>query len=52
MTVALDPALFRPVDVADVVADVSKMQAETGWTPHVPLSQSLDDTLAYWREHD
>ena len=52
VTVAVDPALFRPVDMPDVVADVSKLRAETGWTPHVPLAQSLDDTLAYWREHD
>ncbi len=52
VTVTVDPALFRPVDVPDVVADVTRLQGETGWTPRVPLAKSLDDTLAYWREHD
>lgn len=52
VTVTVDPALFRPVDVPDVVADATRLQGETGWTPRVPLAKSLDDTLAYWREHD
>ncbi|MGL4419497.1 MAG: NAD-dependent epimerase/dehydratase family protein, partial [Gemmataceae bacterium] len=31
------------------LANISKMQALTGWKPHIPLKQSLADILADWR---
>lgn len=33
----------------DPIADSSKLQRATGWTPHVALDQTLADTLAWWQ---
>ena len=48
--VVTDPAKLRPIDVPIIQADISKLQAVTGWAPKIPLSQTLEDTLAYWRD--
>lgn len=40
---------LRPADARVLIADCSKLKAATGWTPQIPLEQSLRDTLAYWR---
>jgi len=40
-----DPELMRPVDLPVLRGDASKLTAATGWTPEVPLTQSLSDLL-------
>lgn len=45
-----DPAKLRPVEVPILVGDASKLKNLTGWTPQIPLDQTLRDTLTYWRE--
>lgn len=47
--IVIDPARLRPNDVPIVVGDHTRLTADTGWTPHVPLEQTVDDLLAYWR---
>jgi len=47
--VAQDPARLRPSDTPVVVCDASKFRAQTGWTPTIPLEQSLRDILDDWR---
>ena len=32
-----------------VVGDASRITRELGWVPTIPLEQTLDDLLAYWR---
>ena len=49
MRLAADGELLRPVDVAEVRGDPSKLHDATGWRPEVPLEQTLDDLLDYWR---
>ena len=44
-----DPARFRPVDIPLIEADISRIRAETGWEPHIPLDLALRETLNYWR---
>ncbi len=34
----------------DPIADVSRLQACTGWRATLPLEQTVGDTLAWWRE--
>jgi GDP-4-dehydro-6-deoxy-D-mannose reductase len=46
-----DPARHRPVDLFRLVADPSKLRDATGWTAEIPIEQTLDDMLAYWREN-
>ncbi len=48
--VETDPAKFRPVDLPVMEADIRKLQADTGWTPQIPLEQTLKETLDAWRE--
>jgi len=40
---------MRPADVPDLRGDATKIRLDTGWSPEVPIEQTLSDTLAYWR---
>ena len=41
----IDPALQRPVDNPISVGDASRLHAATGWTPDIPLDQTLSELL-------
>ncbi len=43
-----DPAKFRPIDIPRIEADISKIK-NIGWSPEIPLKQSVLDTLDYYR---
>ena len=43
--IVTDPTLFRPTDQAPVL-DCSRLRADTGWTPGLPLARTLADILA------
>lgn len=45
-----DPARFRPNDTPLVLGDHSRLTADTGWAPQIPLPQTVDDLLGYWRQ--
>lgn len=47
--VEVDEEKLRPVDVPIIEADISKLQARTGWKPEITLDQTIIDVLAYWR---
>ena len=44
-----DPGRFRPNDVPLVLGDATRASVDLGWAPVIPLAQTLDDTLSYWR---
>ena len=48
--VETDPARFRPLDAPLNVADVTKLRESVGWTPEIPVRDTVRDTLNYWRE--
>jgi GDP-4-dehydro-6-deoxy-D-mannose reductase len=48
--VKVDSARFRPHDVPLLLGDSTRLRTELGWAPTVPLDQSLDDILQYWRQ--
>jgi GDP-4-dehydro-6-deoxy-D-mannose reductase len=48
--VRTDPARLRPVDEPILVGDIGKLQAATGWQPHIGMEQIVAELLAYWRE--
>lgn len=50
ITVQVDPARLRPVDIPIIEADISRLSRDTGWKPAIPLEQTLGDTLCYWRK--
>jgi GDP-4-dehydro-6-deoxy-D-mannose reductase len=45
MRLEFDPARARPVDLPVLRGDNSKLRAATGWTPEIPLDQTLADVL-------
>ena len=52
ITTRVDPALYRPADHPLIVGDRTRITSELGWAPIVPLEQSLDDLLDYWRRRE
>jgi GDP-4-dehydro-6-deoxy-D-mannose reductase len=48
--VEIDPARSRPTDLPEVRGDATKLQATTGWTPTIPLEQTLADALEAARQ--
>ena len=50
VSVIQDPALFRPNDPPVLVGDHTRLTADTGWTPAIPIEQTVDDLLVYWRD--
>jgi len=48
--VQVHPGKLRKTDVPLLLGSNSKLVAETGWSPRIPIEQTLRDLLAYWRE--
>jgi GDP-4-dehydro-6-deoxy-D-mannose reductase len=49
VSVAVDPALYRPIDVPVVLGSYGRLHHELGWAPEIPMERTLDDLLEYWR---
>jgi GDP-4-dehydro-6-deoxy-D-mannose reductase len=49
IAVKTDPSRYRPNDTPLLVGDPSRLRDELGWIPAIPLEQTLDDLLEYWR---
>ena len=44
-----DPSRMRPSDTPVICCDHSRLTADTGWEPELPLEDILSDTLTYYR---
>jgi len=49
IAVRRDPARYRPHDAPLVLGDRSRLSSELGWTPRIPIEQTLTDLLDHWR---
>jgi GDP-4-dehydro-6-deoxy-D-mannose reductase len=49
LRVTTDSARMRPSDTPVVLGDASRLERETGWSPSMPIEQTLADLLDYWR---
>jgi GDP-4-dehydro-6-deoxy-D-mannose reductase len=49
VSVQQDPARLRPSDNPVVLGDPSRIIADTGWRPQIPIETTLADLLAWWR---
>lgn len=49
VTVKIDPARYRPNDMPVLLGNPSRLRDELGWTAEIPLEQTVDDLLEYWR---
>lgn len=47
--VFVDPEKLRPIDVPIIEADITKLQACTGWEPKISLDTTIQETLDWWR---
>jgi GDP-4-dehydro-6-deoxy-D-mannose reductase len=47
--VKVDPSRLRPSDDPVIRGDRSRIAGETGWTPEIPIEQTLRDLLDDWR---
>jgi len=47
--ITVDSDRLRPSDVPVVQGDASRIRAEIGWSPKIPVEQTLSDTLEWWR---
>jgi GDP-4-dehydro-6-deoxy-D-mannose reductase len=47
-----DPTKMRPSDVPVQCGSHTQLTADTGWHPQIPLEQTVDDVLAWWRQQD
>jgi GDP-4-dehydro-6-deoxy-D-mannose reductase len=45
-----DPSRYRPNDLPIVHGDPTRIREELGWTPVIPLEQTIDELLDFWRE--
>lgn len=47
--VEVDPARLRPSDNPVILGSHARLTADTGWTPAIPIEQTLAELLEYWR---
>lgn len=47
--IKVDKERIRPSDVTLQIPDSTKFRKATGWSPQIPFSQTLKDTLEFWR---
>jgi GDP-4-dehydro-6-deoxy-D-mannose reductase len=47
---AIDQSRVRRHEVAELRGSNERLREATGWEPEIPLSRTLADTLAWWRE--
>lgn len=44
-----DPTRMRPSDMPELYGDSAKLRQATGWQPQIALTQTISETLEYWR---
>ena len=49
VSVKIDPARYRPNDYPMLLGNPFRLRDELGWTAEIPLEQTVDDLLEYWR---
>ena len=49
ITIEQDSARIRPNDTPLVLGDHRLLTSDTGWAPQIPLAQTVEDLLSYWR---
>jgi GDP-4-dehydro-6-deoxy-D-mannose reductase len=49
VTIEQDPAKMRPSDVPRLWGSHARLTRDTGWTPRIPLEQTVEDLLGWWR---
>lgn len=48
--IMVDADRYRPAEVPVLVGDNSRIVADLGWRPEIPIEKTIDDLLDYWRD--
>jgi GDP-4-dehydro-6-deoxy-D-mannose reductase len=48
VSMEIEPAFWRPIDIQYQDGDSSKLEEELGWKPEYSIEQTLKDLLDYW----
>lgn len=48
--VKIDEKKFRPIDINETCADITKILTDTNWSPRYEIKETITKTLDYWRE--
>lgn len=51
VSISVDRSKLRPTEVRSIVGSAEKASRDTGWQPTIPLEQTLQDLLDWWRAH-
>jgi GDP-4-dehydro-6-deoxy-D-mannose reductase len=51
ISVRVDSQRLRKADIPRLVGDNKKIKEAVAWEPRIPLEQSLEELLEYWRQH-
>ncbi|MCC7033034.1 MAG: GDP-mannose 4,6-dehydratase [Acidobacteria bacterium] len=49
IAVEQDPSRMRPNDAPRLAGSHARLTADTGWRPRIPLEQTVEELLAWWR---
>jgi GDP-4-dehydro-6-deoxy-D-mannose reductase len=50
ISIEVDPGKLRKIDMPVQMGNNGKTTEETGWSPQIPIDQTLRDLLDYWRQ--
>jgi GDP-4-dehydro-6-deoxy-D-mannose reductase len=50
--IEVDPERLRPSDNPVILGSHARLTADTGWTPAIPIEQTMADLLDYWRARE
>lgn len=45
-----DQSRLRPYDIPTIVGSYERLRTVTGWSPSIPITRTLNDVYAYWRD--
>jgi GDP-mannose 4,6-dehydratase len=48
--IVIDEKLWRPIDIPVQVPNTNKLWKEVGWKTAIPIDQTLQDLVEYWRK--
>ena len=51
ISIEVDPAKLRKIDMPMQMGSNGKITEESGWLPRIPIEKTLCDLLAYWRQN-
>ena len=46
--IEVDPSRVRPVDIEELYGDNTRVAADVGWKPAIPIEETLASLVDYW----